>query len=820
MVEQPPNDPLDRGENLPDAENIPVTADAENDPSKAEENERSLDTEQQLARQEVVEFLNERQRHAIDAKESGKRGNYDTVVAQYEALREAANRGNFDIPVPTLDESGQQIAAPVSVRKYLNSLLDAVNARVEKLADQVDQGDETKRTQLERQHELFDKIEEAVKALDKVEVQQAPSASDLPPRNSEDKVNQNRSRKSEEKKNPRSKFNKDEPVTIKSKSGKSEYQRRVEKSFVGKEGKVIVVIKAEGEQPSFVIPEEVLEQWNPRTELQGPDQPSNHEPENGGDNSGNHDDHDNGNAQQPNNRENDDNNHKAEETEGAWLDPNRIQDLREEYLSIIKDQEEQGRTVSEETKDHLKNLLIEREITRTIEGAEQAWHHEKIGKVPAYPSDGVKQRMAEMMDWPEDAFQRELTDAKFHAGQEVKRIKSNGELDEGYIVKGVHPKHFKEDTYIEVAKPGEAPRWIHHDKVLGRDETLEDPFEMLRPFIDNPTAKVKLPNGRIVQGEFRGISSAHPEEMMVYVAGDKDNGLQLVKASEFLSWQGERATAEVEAEEVAELEGKLAKYTNKTVAVPDAEGNWLPNFKMTGYDKENKSVEITRGETKWPVPLDIFIRWQEDAYEEKWSKINPFKEGETVKLTEQQPDGSTIEADYVIKDYEEDGDKILIILIKEGGKEAKIPYEELISSREEGGKPPIANKEDIEEEKEPEKSDLEKWKEMDDKAKADKALGEWWNGVMEKWEAHGTWYRIRTGFLGMTAVGAALATVPGWPASYVAYRTWRKHLLKKKQKELERKEAGHPIEKRPPNPTVAKILDKEGVKWTREKFLV
>jgi hypothetical protein len=139
-------------------------------PDNVGENDQSaLSADKQLASQKIGELLNERQAKAVRAKEAGKKGNHDTKIAMYEDLREAMLKGDFDTSL------GMKGSEPLTVRKFVEELFNQQKKQADELIALLDIANPGKQkkdlqSQLDKSYELYDLVEAAQLALEKVEV--------------------------------------------------------------------------------------------------------------------------------------------------------------------------------------------------------------------------------------------------------------------------------------------------------------------------------------------------------------------------------------------------------------------------------------------------------------------------------------------------------------------------------------------------------------------------------------------------------------------------------------------------------------------------
>jgi hypothetical protein len=112
----------------------------------------------------TVEFLDNRQKKALNDKESGKPGDYDSEIARYEALKVEVQTGDF----------GNTI-------RFLREFLKVVSKSAERL---IDKEDERSQRQLRRIYTLYDKAESVVRTLSATEKEVVADAIENSPGNS------------------------------------------------------------------------------------------------------------------------------------------------------------------------------------------------------------------------------------------------------------------------------------------------------------------------------------------------------------------------------------------------------------------------------------------------------------------------------------------------------------------------------------------------------------------------------------------------------------------------------------------------------------
>jgi hypothetical protein len=323
-----------------------------------------------------------------------------------------------------------------------------------------------------------------------------------------------------------------------------------------------------------------------------------------------------------NNKHNMRGNHERDSEKSPWLDPRRIQELRAQYEEALG---ANRAFVSESVKDHLKTIIIEREIARVFKHARRIQEVYGVGQIPEAPTDGIKKRMAEMMDIPldeigEKASKRDeqiLEEASgFKKNDRVKIKRADGSMEDGWRVKGYsHTPNTK--PMVHIVK-GRESRYLDPD-ILRQYQEEANPdtdkvnLEKLKPYF-NSKAKVKTGEG-VVEGYFQGYKPSYGfGEGKIYY-GNSD-GVRIGEASvdDFLSWQTEKTTAEQEAEELAELERKVAAYSKgQKVKVKDVEGKFHPGFTFDKYVPDEKKVVVAyKDGSLHDIELKIFIQTQEE----------------------------------------------------------------------------------------------------------------------------------------------------------------------------------------------------------------
>jgi hypothetical protein len=451
--------------------------------------------------------------------------------------------------------------------------------------------------------------------------------------------------------------------------------------------------------------------------------------------------------------------------ESSWLDPRRIQELQAEYKDVLG----QNQNLSEAARTHLKAIIIEKEITRAIKAAQQVQHLHGIGEVPEYPSDSIKQKMLEMMDQPDDEItaQASALDENLHSGFIFKKdqpVVVDGE--EGWKVLKMHYNHVG-DTEVIVEKDDQkryfSPEALKNQQEQSGADKDKEILEKLKPFLENPKAKVELGDGRIVLGEFRGYSTTSNTDEKVYVADENGNLLpEKISVEQFMGWQNKKITEEVENEKTAELEAKLDRYKNNNVkanAAADGSGDWLEGYKFIRYDKDIKRVMIAReGEDEVPINLETFIKWQEDGPEQEEAE----GDDDTPVSTPEHPypdipgDATEIDTDLMT-----DLERI------EASREVELTF------RQKLGK--IRSR----------RSDKKAAK----RKEGDEALAIYEKKVADWLETLPLWKRIPIMGVGYTALATAVATPALWIPDYLAYRTVRTKAVKNVKKGEQEQEA-------------------------------
>jgi hypothetical protein len=628
-------------------------------PDNVGENDQSaLSADKQLASQKIGELLNERQAKAVRAKEAGKKGNHDTKIAMYEDLREAMLKGDFDTSL------GMKGSEPLTVRKFVEELFNQQKKQADELIALLDIANPGKQkkdlqSQLDKSYELYDLVEAAQLALEKVEVSShapalEPEAKKLGPVPEVDKDRQNRKQgKERDKKKPNYKFDVGDIVRVRTKDGKKEYEWRV-KNNIGYKNKFVKLEDPNGKRKDIVMPEDVLAEWNPKAnepdglEINNEDDVEQDDsppppPVNGG--------HDNGNYQDNGNGSHDDNANGDEviDENSSWLNPKRIEELKAQFTEAVG----VNRNIDDVAKQNLKTILIHKEINRTIKYAEQVYQRHGIGKIPEYPNQATINRMAEMMDWQDARLQRNIQLGKFRKNDEVKIIKSDGTIEDGWIVQG-YSRHTADPGIDVIVKKGNEKRHFSPNKLEEFQERANPDqdkliLQELKQYFDEP-AKIKTDQG-IVKGQFQGY---RPHDQRVYYGYIDVDGaskrLGGVPASEFLSWQNEKLTADVEAEEqakadqeeadkLAELESKLSAFSNgQRIKIKSTENEWIPGFTFVEYSPDKKAVIVANSAGE-PLPLvpEVFIKWQEETGGE--DTLNDNEPGETAVIETEPEEG-------------------------------------------------------------------------------------------------------------------------------------------------------------------------------------
>jgi hypothetical protein len=342
-----------------------------------------------------------------------------------------------------------------------------------------------------------------------------------------------------------------------------------------------------------------------------------------------------------------------EKVKNYWLDPRKIHELQPIFQAKLE--EERARphhAMNDKTAANYEAILktrvlgniIKREVLNKAQKVKGLGEHDDhvMGLadelpdvnffIPDPPSEEVKGQMLHLLDKTPEQIETEAADEniyKFKIGRKVKFASLGGKVEDDWEVAGYPDKKHAAEVYVKIVKNGETryPTQASLERMQSMEEGQEDDLEKLRSFIKNPAAKVKV-NDRIVSGEFRGYSTNSTAEDKVYVADENRNPLpNKVRVDDFLSWQNERLTADVQAEEaqveadkIAGLERKLAKYIEKNVKIPDEAGNWMPDFKCEELIEDEdgrKLVKVVRGEEEHYYLLEDFINLQERAAAEE-----------------------------------------------------------------------------------------------------------------------------------------------------------------------------------------------------------
>jgi hypothetical protein len=461
----------------------------------------------------------------------------------------------------------------------------------------------------------------------------------------------------------------------------------------------------------------------------------------------------------------------------SWFDPRRIVGMKERYESLLQNEKSRLLDLQDKTplSEHYKNIIkthvVESELNKIKNHAERTINKYGIGIMPELPGEVEKQKMAAMLDldWEVLRLASEMADEatdtglSFKSGQEVR---VDGE--EGWTVKRLYRHYNSDKLLVEVTKPGETSRYLTPEK-LQQYQDQADPdkeknndkenLQKLKPFLENPTANVELPDGSIAKGQFQGykVSYGHGEGKVYY--GIAGNHLGEATIDDFLGWQSERLSAEIEAEEaekaaeeeaekaaakaerIKDLEEKLKDYLGKDIVIKTDSGESYGGFKVTNYDPEEKYVYVKHPKAKGdphPVSLEDFIKWQEEVAEKE------MLEAEAKAATE-------------------------------AASEAAKPPEEIIVNHE-------AAKE------ESKKTLRQRWaarKAINEAKHKEVGPVSWWidGRISPKLEALPLKFRVPVMALGGTAIFAAVAFPPAWPLDYLGYRKLRKHAIRQKKKQ-------------------------------------
>jgi hypothetical protein len=457
------------------------------------------------------------------------------------------------------------------------------------------------------------------------------------------------------------KFKRGDDVKVKTRNRKHEYIWKVNAVFVGKKGRIFVrVIEPDGKFPERVIPQEQLLEWNPNfgKPSQETDTPQhNKEPEPKKD-ATNKDD-----IQDPKDKGNGNgngNNNDSPETangsdENEWLDPRFILFLKEKYKQMLEDESINAARVRDKLTDHYKKDIIR---TRVIElvirnrigrdqwlagarygenrlaGFESSNNHE-IQR----PSEEILQEIASKMDLSNEELMLEASDKNKKLNEHVRKFKpgekvriflrgGKGDVDNDWIVKG-YQNDYAPGVLVtkgkEVRKFSEKQLREFQDRP--QPSEIENNIERLKPFFGK-TVKI-LEDGQVVEAKFAGVRidgkfyiDQETGEFVTDSNGnvwtDEQNNpipkhtrqeFDFDKIDEFLSWQSLKTEAEIAAEQIAKQAAKVERINR----------------------------EMPEDERK-------------------------FELGQEVKIMR----GKTVDTGWTVDDFKKAGNKVEVVLIKEG----------------------------------------------------------------------------------------------------------------------------------------------------------
>jgi hypothetical protein len=512
------------------------------------------------------------------------------------------------------------------------------------------------------------------------DIQSEPDSAEEP----EQSESQGRKKKLKEKISQENfKFKGGEEVRVRSRHEKIEQIWKVNKSFEGKGGRVYVrIIYPSGKYPEKVIPEDVLEKWNPRVEPQNLDNISD-------------------NIEPPKNKDD----RERHENKNSWADPRFILELKEKYKAKLAKQEGVAENRHDEVSEHFKTIVKTGIIEEAIGDRLKEWSGDRANRAnwlagdgslgnerqPGFkpidkweaepPSEEIKQQIAAMMDWPDNEVRRAAgtkdkevsQEVKFRHGQEVRIIRGDGEIETGWKVEEPNAV-LGGEPFVSISKNGKNERYIRLD-ILDEYQTRAAPgdanynLELLKPYFLNGEykgmVKIKTAEG-IVEGQFQGYSSKNNG---VYIGNTKGERLDgTVPVEEFLNWQNQKTEAQKQVEKTNEHEEKVKYYIGKKVAIEDEEGNLIPGYVALNYLKDEKLVKVLHEEgPEHKIPLDLFMQWQErHRYTEKNENVKKYFDKSVKVLLE---DGRVIEGKFV--GISTEGDSVYLDY-KEGDEDKRI----------------------------------------------------------------------------------------------------------------------------------------------------
>jgi hypothetical protein len=494
---------------------------------------------------------------------------------------------------------------------------------------------------------------------------------------------------------PKYKFHRRQSVVVELRSGKK-VERIVKASFVGKEGKVIVVVRdPEGKVRNWRIPEEVLEKSNPKTKEGEP--PKDDSPD-WDDNNG-----DNG----------DDNPEAANHPDDSpWLDPRWVEELKDnfehKYKFMLNEEQDRRKRLNddspipEEFRNIVKTHVIESAIRNSRDraqwlagegrlGSEEEGHKRWPGFTPidkweiVPPSEQIKRQIAAMMDKSGDEL-REMAESvdnelknqrqKFKPGQEVKIVNADGSIVEG-TVKGYQYNVKGSGVLVNYGK--EVRRYGENKLREMQEQTNPDSdkivLDSLKDYINNPDKATIRTDDGFVEGQFQGLKISNKNIKNVYFGDKEGKRIGEVAARDFLSWQEQKT----EEQKLRELEDQLKPYIGLKFSSTNSEGK--SETMEVRYNSDEKKVQVVSGEdVKNEYSIEEFLA-NHAATIVKLDRIDreiprkdrKFTLGQKVKG---KSDGK-LEEGWIVDDFSNQADGKIWVTIKKDAVEKKVEQDEL-----------------------------------------------------------------------------------------------------------------------------------------------
>jgi hypothetical protein len=341
--------------------------------------------------------------------------------------------------------------------------------------------------------------------------------------------------------------------------------------------------------------------------------------------------------------------------ENEWLDPRFILFLKEKYKQMLEDESINTARVRDKLTDHYKKDIIR---TRVIElairnriGRDQ-WlagarygENRLAGFEPSNnheiqrPSEEILQEIASKMDLSNEELMLEASDKnkklnehtrKFKPGEKVRIFLrgGKGEVDYDWIVKG-YQNDYAPGVLVTKGKVMHkfSEKQLREFQDRPQPSEIENNIERLKPFFGK-TVKI-LEDGQVVEAKFAGVRidgkfyiDQETGEFVTDSNGnvwtDEQNNpipkhtrqeFDFDKIDEFLSWQSLKTEAEIAAEQIAKQAAKVERINR----------------------------EMPEDERK-------------------------FELGQEVKIMR----GKTVDTGWTVDDFKKAGNKVEVVLIKEG----------------------------------------------------------------------------------------------------------------------------------------------------------